>query len=122
MIEYVTKWTEKQRKPYAQVYIFQNGKVRRRLAMHETRTLINEGHITDLKLIFWLNNYEASRKLRRSMFSSQKGIIMEDLKNQIAQETKPTPPKETKPLSTPKTNKLKPNSHELYKYLEGLYG
>jgi hypothetical protein len=120
MIEYVTKWTERQRQPYAQVYVFKNGKVLRRLPMHEVSKLIDLGLITDVKLIFWLNNYECTRKIRTVFVKGSNGVKVDEPMEYQAKTSKPA----TKQNAAPKLTKediIKAKRNELYKYLEGMY-
>ena len=121
MIEYVTKWTERQRQPYAQVYVFKNGKVLRRLPMHEVSKLIDLGLITDVKLIFWLNNYECNRKIR-TVFVKGSNVVKNDQPIEYqAKTSKPAPKQNAAPKLQTKEDIIKAKRNELYKYLEGMY-
>jgi hypothetical protein len=121
MIEYVTKWTERQRQPYAQVYVFKNGKVLRRLPMHEVSKLIDLGLITEVKLIAWLNNYEATRKIRTVFVKGSNGVKVDEPMEYQAKTRKPAPKQNAAPKLQTKEDIIKAKRNELYKYLEGMY-
>jgi hypothetical protein len=121
MIEYVTKWTERQRQPYAQVYVFKNSKVLRRLPMHEVKKLIDLGLITEVKLIAWLNNYEATRKIRTVFVKGSNGVKVDEPMEYQAKTSKPAPKQNAAPKLQTKEDIIKAKRNELYKYLEGMY-
>lgn len=121
MIEYVTKWTERQRLPYAQVYVFKNGKVLRRLPLHEVRKLMNLGLITDLKVIFWLNNYEASQKIRTVFVKGSSGVKVDkpmEYQPKLSQSAKVK--QNAAPKVQTKEEKIRSERNQLFKYLESL--
>lgn len=113
-MEFVIKWVTdisgKTAKP--KVYFFRNGKPRRQLTVEEVRFYVSTGAIADVLVAGWVRKQAESKVLKESLagFGRNGGPSAQ-----------PTPAIVREINTEEVPTEFKPNSRELYDYLDGMY-
>ena len=117
MIKWVTDISGKTAKP--KVYFFRNGKPRRQLTEEEVRFYVSTGAIADVLVAGWVRKQAEMKVLKEFLTTPPSAPIRRTAL--LGKEGKSRVDKDEEAGEDDEPTEFKPNTRELYNYLDGMY-